>query len=124
MTTLRKLIAIFTATATVGCYTVRPVNLVENADAPSRPETIDITTHHGPELRIYGPVIRRDSLYGWYDEDRTRAATFGIDEIVSARTRQLSTGRTAALLVGGGVVVIATAYIILVATLINALGGS
>ena len=121
MTILRRLIAIFAATANLGCYTVRPVSLVENADASRRPETIDVTTNHGPEMRIYGPVIRKDSLYGWYDEDRTRPATFGINEIVSARTRQLSTGRTAALLVGGGVVVIATAYLILVATLINSL---
>lgn len=121
MTMLRKLIAVFAISATLGCYTVRPVHLVENADASKRPETIDITTNHGPELRIYGPVIRKDSLYGWYDEARTRQATFGIDEIVAARTHQLDTGRTAALLVGGGVVVVVTAYLILVATIINSL---
>jgi hypothetical protein len=124
MTIVRRFIAIFAATATLGCYTVRPVNLVENADASRRPENIDVTTNHGPETRIYGPVIRKDSLYGWYDEDRTRPATIGINEIVSARTRQLSTGRTVALLVGGGIVVIVTAYLILLATFINALGGS
>lgn len=121
MTLLRKSIAVFAVTATLGCYTMKPVNLVENPDASRRPETIDITTSHGPELRIYGPVIRGDSLFGWYDEGRTRLATIGIDQIVTARTRQLSTGRTAALLIGGGAVLITTAYLLVVAALINSL---
>jgi hypothetical protein len=122
MTFVRKLIAVFAMTTTTGCNTMRPMKLDESSEAASRPESIEVMTRRGVHAVLYAPAVRGDSLHGWYDAEKTRSASYGIDEIATAEVRQLSAGRTAALVVGGGAVVIGVVYLVLLYTVLHGLG--
>jgi hypothetical protein len=122
MAFIRKFIGVFAMVATTGCYTMRPVRLDESPAAAIRPESIEVMTKAGVHVRIYEPAVRGDSLHGWYDEQKTRFASYSIDEIATAEVRQLSAGRTAALVVGGGAAAIGVVYLVLLYTVLHGLG--
>lgn len=84
----------------MACHTTRNVKLVENPDATSRPSQIEVVTRSGATILVYDPVIQRDSLRGYSDRDGKTPTALAVSDIQSAKARQLSGGRTAALVLG------------------------
>jgi hypothetical protein len=82
-----------------GCQTTRNVSLVENPEATSRPSEMNVVTKGGSDIVIYAPVVQRDSLHGFLDEQRTNPTVLAVSDIKTAKSRQFSGGRTAALVV-------------------------
>ena len=117
---LRSIVAVVSAATTFACQTWKPVTLNENPDPAARPSRIEITSRGGSTSIVYSPVVRGDSLYGWQDRERTVPAAYAVADITTARTRQLSGGRTAAL-VAGTIVALAVLWAIFVITLISAI---
>ena len=109
---LRNAVAIFLATAISGCHVTKNVILSENPDATSRPSRIDVTTKSGSTLVIYDPVVQSDSVKGFSDPDRKNPTAIATTEIASAQTRQVSSGRTALLVVGIVAAVVGTLFIL------------
>lgn len=111
MPVIRNSIAILTTFWAFGCYTSRAVTLNENPDASARPASVEVVTTKGERLVIYKPEVRGDSIHGWLDSQSRNPAARAISDVAFSRTRQLSSGRTAALVVGA----IITGFTVLVA---------
>lgn len=113
MPIIRKCSLVFATFCTVGCYSWRSVGLGENPDASARPRDMEIQVKNGIPQTIYSPIVRGDSLYGWFERDRQTPASFAVKDITSARSLQLNGGRTAVLAVG--VVVVSAALLFMIA---------
>lgn len=111
---LRNAIATLFAVVAVGCHTTKNVNLVENPDATSRPSRIEVLTRSGASVTVYAPVIQRDSVRGFSDETKTTPVTLAVNDIQSARSRQVSGGRTALLVFGIVAAVVGTLFVLAV----------
>ena len=85
---------------TTSCTTMRNVSLVENPNAATRPERIEVQTA-GRTYAVYSPTVRGDSVHGWNDVNQTKPISFAVSEIQRARARALSTERTVAAVVAG-----------------------
>ena len=104
----------------MACHVTRNVNLVENPDATSRPSQIEVVTKGGSTIVVYNPVIQRDSLRGYSDHTKATPIVLATTDIQTARTRQLSGGRTAFLVVGIVAAVAGALFIALIIALSNA----
>ena len=100
---LRNLIATFCATATLGCYSWRPVALEENPNTNTRPEKLRVMTKGGASFDVYRPVVAGDTLRGWSDAQRTTPVAFPVSDVATARTRQLNEARTFLAIAGSAV---------------------
>ncbi len=114
---LRNAIVGLCAVFAAGCHTSKNVNLVENPDTTSRPSRIEVVTKSGSAIRVYAPVIERDSLRGYLDEERTNATVLAVSDIQSARSRQVSSGRTAALVVAIVAAAVGTLFVLAIIAL-------
>jgi hypothetical protein len=88
MAALRSLIAATVAVCTIGCYSWKPVRLDVNPDASTRPSRIEISTQDRARYTLFSPEVRGDSLHGWFDDSRSKPASFAVIQIVSAQVRQ------------------------------------
>ena len=93
---IRNALAIALLAGQFACYSWNKVTLTDNQDAATRPTLIEVTRKTGGTYDVYYPVVRGDSLHGWTDQKRTGAAEFSLSELARARTKQISSGRTAA----------------------------
>lgn len=100
MISVRNGVAVLLAVTMLGCHTTRQVTMNVNPDASSRPRKVEIQIHSGPRFTVYGPEVRNDSLFGWFDKERTKPAGIPLNEIGSARTREFSFGKTLGLTLG------------------------
>ena len=111
MPVVRNSIAVLSAFCSFGCYTWKPVTMNVNADASTRPARVEVVTTKSERVVIYKPEVHGDSIHGWLDSQSRIPVARAISDVASSRTRQLSSGRTAALLVG----TIITGFTVLVA---------
>ena len=116
---LRNVVATFFVAITLGCDTTKNVNLVENPDATSRPSQIQVLTKSGARIVVYEPIVREDSVRGYTGAERTTPVIVAVSDIQSARTRQLSGGRTALLTLGIVAVALLAAWVALLAIIFS-----
>jgi len=115
----RNVIATVCAVSTIGCHVTRNVNLVENPDAASRPKEIEVVTRSGSTIVVYSPVIARDSLRGYSDQERATPIVLATSDIQVARARALSGGRTALLVTGIVAAAVAAVFLVFIIILSN-----
>ena len=114
---LRNLAAGICAFGAIGCHTTKNVNLVENPDATSRPSRIEVITKGGSRIVVYQPVIQRDSLRGFSDQERTSPVTIAVSDVQSATSREVSGGRTALFVFGLIAAAVAAVFVVLIIAL-------
>jgi hypothetical protein len=95
---------------TTSCTTMQNVSLKENPNSATRPSQIDVRSG-GQSYVVYWPIVRGDSIHGWKDAVQTMPLSFAISDIQRARSRQVSTERTVAAVIG----VVAGAYVLVAA---------
>ena len=117
---LRNAIATVCTVSSMACHVTKNVNLVENPDATSRPSQVEILTKGGSTIVVYDPVVQRDSLRGYSDQGKMSPIVLATSDIQSARTRQLSGGRTALLVTGIVATAIGALFIVAIIVLSNA----
>ncbi|HKY96281.1 MAG TPA: hypothetical protein VJL35_00365 [Gemmatimonadaceae bacterium] len=93
---IRHAVALTLLAGQSACYAWKNVTLVENQDPKARPTVIEVTRKLGGTYDVYYPVVNGDSLNGWEDQKRTRLVRFALSDLTRARTKQISSGRTAA----------------------------
>ena len=103
----------------LGCHTTRNVKLVDNPDATTRPSQIEVLTRSGSRITIFQPVVRQDSVRGYSDEEQSTPVTVATSDILEARTRQFSGGRTALLTIGVVGVALLAAWVTLIAIIFS-----
>ena len=108
---IRNSIAILSTFFSLGCYTWKPVTMNVNADASTRPARVEVVTTKSERIVIHKPEVRGNSIHGWLDSQSHIPVAGAISDVASSRTRQLSSGRTAALVVA----TIITGFTVLVA---------
>lgn len=81
------------------CTTLGNVSLKENLDPLKPPQQIEGRSN-GKKFVVHSPTVRRDSLLGWWDREKTQPAALAISSIQNARVRRLSGPRTALAVVG------------------------
>ena len=118
MTSLRSTISILFLAGITACHGTRSVTLNVNPDPSTRPTAVEIRTRSGPRFTVYGPEVRNDSVFGWFDEARTKPAALPVSDIESARTRSFSGGKTAGLVVGIMAATLLALFIIAMSTVV------
>ena len=93
---IRRAVALTLLAGQSACYAWKNVTLVEKQHAEARPTVIEVTRKLGGTYDVYYPVVKGDSLNGWADQKRTRLVRFALSDLSRARTKQVSSGRTAA----------------------------
>jgi len=100
----RTLVASLLLTQLTACMTWRPVGGAREQQAGAEPiRHARLTLRNGAEISLHDVTVRSDSVIGFAGDARERRA-FPYADVAAVEQRELSIGRTAAL-VGGAAVI-------------------